>query len=390
MPEEKLEHSDESLTPEQRRDWSKNIFNFANLAIIAILIGLLIFLVRIRGILGIFLAATVLSVLLTPAVHFFEKRRVPKIVAILIVYIIVFGILITSISLLVPVAIQQGLDIADAYPEYRAKVLEFWDDVRVRLDVLGMTDNVTDIFDYSTPERQQAMATTLQRALSQGWSIILGSASVITTLISIPVIAFYLLKDGPVIRKTLMGLIPESWHTSTTGLLGTLSGSVYGYVKGQLLLCLVMFLITWPVLAILGVPYALLLAVLAGLMEFIPIIGPTIALIPAFLIAVFFDFDPATSKGLIVGLSPIWRGGVVILTYIGIQLSESNLLVPRIMGHTMDIHPLAVIFALLCGAVLAGIWGMLLALPVAAAAKVFYQYFYPSFIERIDKLLSFE
>ena len=125
-------------------------------------------------------------------------------------------------------------------------------------------------------------------------------------------------------------------------------------------------------------------------MEFIPIIGPTIALVPAFLIAVFFDFDPATAKGLIVNLSPMWRGGVVILTYMGIQLSESNLLVPRIMGQTMDIHPLAVIFALLCGAVLAGVWGMLLALPVAAAVKVFYQYFYPTFIERIDKLLSFE
>ncbi len=390
MPTEQNEQFEDNLTQTQRRDWSRNIFNFANLAIIAIAIGLLIFLVRIRGILGIFLAATVLSVLLTPPVQFIERRRIPRVAAILLVYVVIFGILITSVTLLVPVALQQGSDIVNAYPEYRAKLVLVWDEFREKLDVFGMSDQVTDIFNYSTPERQHAIASTLQRAVSQGWEIILSSASVITTLVSIPVIAFYLLKDGPIIRKTLMGLLPESWHGSTTGLLGALSGSVYGYVKGQLLLCLVMFLITWPILTILGVPYALLLAVLAGLMEFIPIIGPTIALIPAFLIAVFYDFDPATAKGVIVTLSPIWRGGVVILTYIGIQLSESNLLVPRIMGHTMDIHPLAVIFALLCGAVLAGIWGMLLALPVAAAVKVIYQYFYPSFIERIDKLLSFE
>jgi predicted PurR-regulated permease PerM len=365
------------------------MLNFANLFIAAILIALILFLVRIRMILGIFLAATVLAVLLTPAVHFLEKRRIPKIAAILIIYLVIFGILATIVTLLVPVAVKQASDIIEAYPDYRNQVIAFYEDLRERLDVLGMRDEMGDIFDYSTPERQRALTGAAQRAISQGWNIILGSASVITTLISIPVIAFYLLKDGPIIRKTLMGLIPESWHDSTGDLLGKLSESVYGYLKGQVLLSFTMFVITWPILEILGVPYAVLLALLAGVMEFIPIIGPTIALVPAVLVAVFSDFDPAAT-GLIVGLTPIWRGLVVMFVYFGIQLSESNLLVPRIMGHTMDIHPLGVIFALLCGAVLAGIWGMILSLPVAAAVKVFYQYFYPTFVKRIDRLMSFE
>jgi predicted PurR-regulated permease PerM len=375
--------------PDFRPEASTNILNFANLFIAAVLIALILFLLRIRMILGIFLAATVLAVVLTPAVCFLEKRRIPRIAAILIIYVIILGIIGTTVTLLVPVVIKQASDVIEAYPDYRNQVIALYEDLRERVDVLGMGDEMADIFDYSSPERQKALTSAAQRAISQGWDIIFSSASVIATLISIPVITFYLLKDGPVIRKTLMGLIPESWHGSTDGLLGKLSESVYGYLKGQLLLSFAMFIITWPILAILGVPYAVLLAVLAGVMEFIPIIGPTIALIPAILIAIFADFDPASS-GLIVGLSPIWRGLVVMLVYFGIQLSESNLLVPRIMGSAMDIHPLGVIFALLCGAVLAGIWGMILALPVAAAVKVIYQYFYPSFVERIDRLLSFE
>lgn len=389
MTEEKQKKDNTTKTPEFRSDSSKNILNFANLAIALILIGLVFFLIKIRIILGIFLAATVLAVLLTPAVQFLEKKRIPKILAILMVYLVIFGIFATAITLIVPVVVRQAADVIDAYPEYRSKAIALYEDFRERLAALGIGQEPGDLFDYSSLKQHEALSSAAQRAISQGWQIILASASVITTMISIPVIAFYLLKDGPVIRKTLINLIPESWHGSTGELLGKLSDSVYNYLKGQVLLCLVMFLITWPILEILGVPYALLLAVLAGLAEFIPIIGPTIALIPAVLIAIFFDFGPE-SRGLITGLSDIWRGLTVMFTYFAIQLSESNLLVPRIMGHTMDIHPLGVIFALLCGAVIAGIWGMLLSLPVAAAVKVIYQYYYPSFVKRIDKLLSFE
>jgi len=389
MAEEHMKESASTPSLEPRPDLSQNILNFANLFIVLILIGFILFLWKVRVILGIFLAATVVAVLLTPAVRFLERRRIPKVLAILLVYLVIFGIIASSITLLVPVVIKQAADVIDAYPDYRNKVIVLYEDFRERLATLGIGQGTGGLFDYSSSEHQQALSSVAQRAISQGWQVILASASVITALVSIPVIAFYLLKDEPVIRKTLMGLIPGSWHESTGELLSKLSESVYNYLKGQVLLCLVMFLITWPILAMLGMPYALLLAVLAGLMEFIPIIGPTIALIPAVLIAIFADFDPG-SKGLIVGLTPMWRGLVVMFVYFGIQLSESNLLVPRIMGGTMDIHPLGVIFALLCGAVLAGIWGMLLSLPVAAAVKVMYQYFYPSFVKRIDRLLSFE
>lgn len=389
MAEDHMKEPASTPSPEPRPDLSKNILNFANLFIVLVLIGFILFLWKVRIILGIFLAATIVAVLLTPAVRFLERRRIPKVLAILIVYLIIFGIIVSSITLLVPVVIKQAADVIDAYPDYRNKVIVLYEDFRERLATLGIGQGAGGLFDYSSSERQQALSSVAQRAISQGWHVILASASVITALVSIPVIAFYLLKDGPIIRKTLMGLIPGSWHESTTELLSKLSESVYNYLKGQVLLCLVMFLITWPILAMLGMPYALLLAVLAGLMEFIPILGPAIALIPAVLIGIFADFDPG-GTGLIVGLTPMLRGLVVMLVYFGIQLSESNLLVPRIMGSTMDIHPLGVIFALLCGAVIAGIWGMLLSLPVAAAVKVMFQFFYPSFVKRIDRLLSFE
>ena len=137
MPKEQKEQSEDNLTQAQRRDLSRNIFNFANLLIIAIAIGLLVFLVRIRGILGIFLAATVLSVLLTPPVQFIERRRIPRVAAILLVYLVIFGILIASVTLLVPVAKQQVLEIVDSYPEYRAKLIDFWDEFQRSSMFLG-------------------------------------------------------------------------------------------------------------------------------------------------------------------------------------------------------------------------------------------------------------
>lgn len=373
--------------PVPKPELSKNILNFANLFIAVVIIAIFIFLWRIRIIIGIFLASTVLSVLLTPAVRFLEKHRFPRVSAILTIYSCFLALFALIITLLIPVIYEQALSVKDEFPRYWQSIVAIYDDLEKRLNVIGLGDTGAGLFNISPTERQTALTNAAQKAIAQGWDYILATASVITTIISIPVITFYMLKDGPVIRQSLLGLLPETWRGSATNLLHHLSGSVYSYIKGQMLLCVVIFAITLPVLLILGVPFAILLAVLAGLTEFIPIIGPTIALIPAVLIAIF---AAPPSVGLITDLQPLWRGLIVMLSYFGIQLSENNIFAPRIMGSAMGLHPLGVIFALLCGAILAGIWGMLLSLPVAAAVKVIYQFYYPSFIKRIDNLLSFE
>ena len=385
--EKQGEKTEQQTQPAARQELSKNILNFANLFIAVIVIAIFIFLWQIRIIIGIFLASTVLAVLLTPAVRFLEKHRFPRVSAILTIYSGFLALFALVITLLVPVVYEQALSIKDEFPKYWQSIVAIYDNLEKHLNIFGFGDSGTGLFNISSTERQIALTNAAKIAIAQGWDYILATASVITTAISIPVITFYLLKDGPVIRKTLMGLIPETWRESTDNLLHSLSGSIYAYIRGQMLLCVVIFSITLPVLLILGVPFAILLAVLAGLTEFIPIIGPTIALIPAVLIAIFATPAPI---GLITDLQPLWRGLIVMLSYFGIQLSENNIFAPRIMGSAMGIHPLGVIFALLCGAILAGIWGMLLSLPVAAALKVIYQFYYPSFIKRIDDLLSFE
>ena len=373
--------------PASPPELSKNILNFANLFIALLLIIIFLVLWRIRIILGIFLASTVLSVLLTPAVSFLERHRFPRVSAILTIYSGFLALIALTITLLVPVVMAQAETVISEFPKFWQSLVTLYDNLEERLNFFGLGDTGAGIFNISSTERQIALTNAAQRAIAQGWGYILATVSVITTVISIPVITFYMLKDGHVIRQTLMGLLPETWRGSTNNLLHHLSGSIYAYIRGQVLLCVVIFAITLPILLILGVPYAILLAVLAGLTEFIPIIGPTIALIPAVLISIFAE--PA-SMGVITDLQPLWRGLVVMLSYFGIQLSENNIFAPRIMGNAMGMHPLAVIFALLSGAVLAGVWGMLLSLPVAAAMKVIYQFYYPSFIKRIDSLLSFE
>jgi len=146
-----------------------------------------------------------------------------------------------------------------------------------------------------------------------------------------------------------------------------------------------MFFITSIALWVMGVRHWLLLGVLAGITEVIPIIGPIIALIPALLISYF---TPST-QGLLTPVETGWiRALIVFAFYMILQYIEGNIMVPRIMGKDLNLHPLTVMFSLLAGGYLAGFLGMLLSLPIAASLKVVFETYYPAFIQRVEDLVS--
>jgi len=170
----------------------------------------------------------------------------------------------------------------------------------------------------------------------------------------IPVLVFYFLKDYHQIKTYFKKILPIKYRPIISGLIDTIDESLGGYIRGQLLVAAFVSLLTLIVFHLLGVKYALLLAIIMGLTNIIPYFGPIIGAVPAVAITI-----TASTKLAIF---------VIIAVFI-IQIVESNFISPYIVGKTMNIHPVAIIFALLLGGKIYGIIGMIIAVPLLTILK---------------------
>jgi predicted PurR-regulated permease PerM len=365
---------------------SKSILNITNLAIIAILIGLILFVVKIAAVFGIFLFSFVIAFLLFPMVEWLADRRIPRVWAILIVYVFIGGILFGVGAAIVPAIIAQGNDLFDRLPDFANNLKEalvpklqiFW----AKLQEKGVTEEDIQKYLGNVIPTVQGWAVFIGQKIATG---VQGAVGSIVSAITVPIIVFYLLLDAPKIRLSLMKFAPKRAASEIQNLLNRLSEMLGHYLRGQLKLSGLMFFLTSVFLWALGVKHWLLLGALAGVTEVIPIIGPIIAFVPAVLVGFFQPSD----SGVLQYVEAGWARALVITGfYMLLQYTENNFMVPRIMGKNLNLHPLTVMFSLLAGGYLAGIFGMLLSLPIAASLKVVFEMYYPEFIQRVEDLVS--
>lgn len=365
----------------------QSILNITNLVTIAILIGLIMFLVRILSVFGIFIISFIIAFLLYPMVDWLSARRVPRVWGILLVYLLIGAVLFAVIAALIPVIVAQSGALLRQLPIIITNFQEEWTPrLQTFLNYLQekgiKAEDIQNYINQIVPSIQKFTVNFGHRILIG----IQGAAGGIVAAFTIPIIVFYLLLDAPKIKQSLMRFIPHRATDDIENLLDKLSHMLNHYIRGQLKLCFVIFLFCTTGLLILGVPHALLLGVVAGITEVVPIVGPIIAFIPAFIVSVFLSWD--YGLGAIMGISAPWaRGLIIICFYLLMQWCENNLIVPRIMGKDLNLHPLTVMFALLAGGFLGGIFGMLVALPIAACLKVVFEIYYSPFIERVEELI---
>ncbi len=365
---------------------SKSILNITNLAIIAILIGLILFVIKIASVFGIFIFSFVIAFLLFPMVEWLANHRVPRVWAILIVYIFIGGILTALGAAIIPALIAQTNDLLTQLPKdsltLQNTVTNWLKDQWGSLQNLGITEENVQEYVGNILPTIQGWAVYIGQQIASGLQ---GAVGTIVTMVTVPILVFYLLLDGPKIRTSLMKFMPRRTASEAQTLLNNLADMLGHYLRGQLKLSGLMFIITAVCLWIFGVKHWLLLGVLAGVTEVIPIIGPIIALIPALLVVFFQDSE----FGVLSLVDPGWvRALIIFAFYMVLQYIEGNIMVPRIMGKDLNLHPLTVMFALLAGGYLAGIFGMLLSLPIAASLKVIFETYYPSFIQRVEDLVT--
>lgn len=302
------------------------------------------------------LFAFFLAYLFDPAVDQLENWRIPRIIGVLIVLLLTFGLLILIGSLLIPNLVSEIQDLIRRSQNLPDQIVRFLDEnlpkaaSLVRADTDKLKDSLTDQIPAGF---EQLLSNLLKGVLSIG--SFLGQ---LLNVILIPIITFYLLKDFDKIKFWLLELIPKIHRGASYFYLWRFNRILGGYLRGQVIVCTIVGILTGFGLAMLGVPFAILLGVLTGLLNFIPFIGLYISLGLAFLVCLLTP-DPLVAILKVAGV------------FIFVQGSEAYIISPKIVGERVGLHPVAVIFSVLVFSRFLGFWGLLIGVPSAAVIKFF-------------------
>lgn len=316
-------------------------FSFVKLVLIIVFAALMYLL---RDVLAILALGIILAAAITPFGNWLDKRKFPRLLGIFLLYLTVLGLVIFLVSLVIPIVSEDIGQLAQNIPVLLEKIsgtLEIAEESSSRFyDVVAEVQNVLETF-----------AVSLQQSSQLGFSLVVGLFGGIISFISIILISFYLsvMKGG--IDTFLKAITPRKYEAYVVDLWERTENKLGRWLQGQLLLGLLIGLAVYIGLSLLDVRYALILALLAMVLELVPNVGPVIAAIPA--VAIAFMQSPALG---------LW----VVLLYVAIQQAENHILVPVVLGKTVGLNPVVVVIALLAGVKLGGIIGLILAVPIAA------------------------
>ena len=319
----------------------------------AIAVVLLLAVTRAGEIVKPFVWATILAYVLLPLVGLLERRlAVRRGLAATVVFLALLATIFGGGRLLLPLAAAQLFDLQSSLPTLLANAQLVISDALSNFGV-DQADDV--IFNQGT---QDVAAQVARLALP----IALGVLEFLLQLLIFLIATFFLIRDAPKLVQWMRGLIPAGQGRELIPLLGEVNGLLGRYVRGQLILIAIMWSVTTIGLTILGVPYSLLLGLMTGVLETIPIVGPITAGAIASLVALG-HLNP-------FGWSQIAYVGVVVVMYTILRHSEDYFVIPLVIGRIVRLHPAVVIFSLLSGGAIFGLLGILLAVPAAATLRL--------------------
>lgn len=333
------------------------MYDFARKTLFVIGVLLLCLLIyAVRSVFIYVVIAVLLAYFMYGPVRWLRNHRVPRGLAILLVFLGIVIVLGGLVALLIPVIYKEAAQFAKDVPALLA-------DLEAKLNATlerafpggGQKVAFNDAVQQAVANLRQNLPQTLQSSFAFVSKTLSSSITFLLGLILIPLMCYYFLVDAEKFKNSFKKLFPHTYNErieTTSSLMNVMLGN---YVRAQLTLSFIMALLVTAGLSAIGVKYALLLGLLAGFAELIPMVGPVIGFFPAALIA--------------LAGSPVKLLLVVVL-YAGLHLLENNVLVPRIMGENMDLHPLTVIVAMMIGAQVMGLLGILIALPATAALKI--------------------
>ncbi|MFZ0544150.1 MAG: AI-2E family transporter [Candidatus Promineifilaceae bacterium] len=350
------------------------------LAITTLLVLTLLGIYAIRTLLIPIIMAMVLAYVVLPIVEFIHTHtRLNRTMAIALVYLVIVAILIAIPLTTIPQLINQGNNLINNIPHYIEDVGKFLTkplvigDYTVPLNELRLEQ----VYDVLSRNLIDIIQTIGRQGFNIFGSVASRTVSTVLWIIIVLVLSLYMVRDYRELWGSIIALTPKNYHADLEHLGRDISATWNDFLRGQLILGFVVGTIVTIVALIIKLPNALALGLLAGILEFIPNIGPTLAAVPAILLALF----QSQGSWLGVKVGPVWFAIIVLGLYFLIQQVENNFLVPRIIGRSLNLRALVVFIGALAGASIAGVLGILLAAPVLATGRIILKYIY-------DKLLD--
>lgn len=344
------------MAPEPFAGWTPRRVVTATLIVLAIAAGFwLVF--RFNTTVFLFLVAVMLGIATRPAVAWLQRRGVRPQIGVVLIYLALFGVLALFLLLVAPLLADQVTAMVEKLPEhYRnlRQALILSDNRLIQRIALGLPMTIT----ISMPSTAGATAggdAAAAPEIGQVLPMVGRAVQGIFVLIAILVLAFFWVQEGEVLVRRLLRLLPPEKREPARSLYTELEGKVGVYFRGQLILCGVVGLLSLIGYLIIGLPYAIGLALIMAVAEAIPMVGPTLGAIPAILVALTAAPDKV-----------VWTVVVVFV----VQMAENNLLVPRIMDRSVGVNPIITILGITAFGALFGVVGALLAVPLAAMVQI--------------------
>lgn len=285
-------------------------------------------------------------------------RLMPRSLAIVVTYIFVFTAMVIAVAYLAPQTASQAREFAENLPAYRDAIQNRIASVNQRYEQLQLS-----------PELQQLINQrigTFISILSDQLTALAGNAAIslityLPWLLLIPILGFFFLKDARLYKAMFLGCFPPGrWRARAEGLVTDLNDTLAGYTRAQLVSGLFIGSVCGLAFTLMGLDYALLLGIVAGILEFIPLLGPLVIGIIATSVGAFSD-DPR-------------QGVYVVIFLIALRITHDYVTYPRIVREGVHIHPMAVILSVLAGEQLAGVPGVFLSIPLVAVLAVLYKH----------------
>jgi predicted PurR-regulated permease PerM len=309
---------------------------------IVILLGVW-FLFLVRDIIILVFLAVIIASSIDPAVDFLQKKKIPRSAGAMLIYVILFSILALIVSFMVPSIVNQFNDFSKNSSEYLG-------DFRGVINPL-QSNGIDRIIQGLSSNIESSFSNISTNIFSKTLGVFSGLISVIVVFS----MAFYMVMEERGIKKSIVSIVPEKKKAYAASLVDRIEGKIGKWMLGQLFLMLVIFILDFIGLYLVGVPYPLLLALFAGILEVVPYVGPIISAVP----------------GVILGflVSPT-VGAMALVVYLVAQQFESHVVIPLTMKKAVGLNPVVTIVAILIGFKLAGVLGAIISVPAATAVSL--------------------
>jgi len=298
-----------------------------------------------------FAVALAIAYVLNPVVLWLQQRRLPRTLAVAAIYLAFFGLVFALSARLVPLVVREADRLAEGIPQYTQQAQQLLNTFYSAARRLNLPLSVQKALEAGLRDAEASLVARLSRIPEMTVDVARG----IFNLVLVLILTFYFLKDFEMVKDSLYLVIPRKNRARARKILHEIDTSLGRYVRGQLLVSLLVAAATYLSLLLLGVDFALILALVAGVTNVIPYFGPFLGAIPAVLTALLQAPALALKTALV---------------YTIIQQAESHFIAPQVLGKSLGLHPLVVILALLAGGQFLGLPGLMVAVPATAVARI--------------------